>query len=91
MTLQFIGPRQRGNLFPLGRAMLAALLIGGVAVAQAVATARRGVLSLGGARHLLHRVPAREDRPERPWRETVLGEWWRTDQRDIVMAEWTRK
>ena len=56
MTLQSIGPRQwRGNLFPPGRAMLAALLIGGVPVAQAVATALRGVLSLGGARHLFSR------------------------------------
>lgn len=83
MTLQSIGPRQwRGNLFPPGRAMLAALLIGGVALA----TALRGVLSLGGARHLLLRVPARGGRSERTRRETVSGEWWRADQRDIVMA-----
>ena len=46
MTLQSIGLRQsRGRLFPLGRIMLAVLLIGGGVALEAL----RGVLSLGGA------------------------------------------
>lgn len=60
MTLQFIGPRQRGNLFPLGRAMLAALLIGGVAGAQVVATALRAFfLSVAPAIYYIAYLPAR--------------------------------
>lgn len=46
MTLQSIGLRQwRGSLFPLGRIVLAVLLIGGGVAVEAL----RGVLSLGGA------------------------------------------
>jgi hypothetical protein len=63
MILQCIGPRQwRGSLSPLGRIMLAVVPIGGVAVAQAVVKALRGVLSLGGAASAVYYIaclPAR--------------------------------
>ena len=53
MTLQSIGLRQwRGSLFPLGRTMLAVLLIGGGVAVEAL----RGVLSLGGAASAIYYV-----------------------------------
>ena len=53
MTLQSIGLRQsRGHLFPLGRIMLAVLLIGGGVALEAL----RGVLSLGGAASAVYYV-----------------------------------
>ncbi len=53
MTLQSIGLRQwRGSLLPLGRIMLAVLLIGRGVVVEAL----QGVLSLGGAASAIYYV-----------------------------------